>query len=156
MPVRKLVRRSVIATLVALPLLASPAAAQARGQRGQQAPSQPAVTAENVSLVYEREVFTYQGTNRRDPFRPLTSSDQAGPRFENLTLQGIIYSTGQGRSLALLADTDGRVFRVRVGDVVGNSRVVEVGPLRVVLAVEDFGQVRQEMLELKKREGADQ
>ena len=100
-------------------------------------------------------MFTYTGENRRDPFRPLTAQDELGPSFEALSLQGIIYSTGRGRSVALLGDSDGRIHRVRVGDVVGNSRVIEIGPMRVVLAVENFGTVRQEILELPTRGGTD-
>lgn len=124
--------------------------------RAQQAGSQEAAGGEGgVTLVYEREVYSYGGANRRDPFMPLTGDNEMGPRFESLTLQGIVYSTGRGRSVALLADGSGRVHRVRVGDVVGNSTVVEIGPLRVVMAVENFGTIRQEMLELKKDQGAD-
>jgi hypothetical protein len=144
---------------LALALVAAvcaPAAARAQqpqGQAGGQG-AQAAPTGE-ITLVYEREVYTYRGENRRDPFRPLTDDDAMGPRFEELVLQGIIYSTGRGRSVALLGDGNNRIYRVRVGDVVGNARVVEIGPLRVVLAVENFGTIRQEMLELPKRGGAD-
>lgn len=124
-------------------------------QRGQQQDTPATATAESITLVYEREVYTYDGDNRRDPFRPLSSMEDMGPRFEMLSLQGIIYATGQGRSVALLGDADGRVHRVRIGDVVGNSRVIEIGPMRVVLAVENFGTIRQEILELPRRGGSD-
>lgn len=136
-------------------LLTSAAAGSAQAQ--QQGPAQevPQGAATGVQLIYEREVFAYSDRGRRDPFHPLTDDDESGPRFEELALQGVIYSTGQGRSVALIGDASGRVYRVRVGDVLGNSRVVEIGPLRVVLAVENFGTIRQEMLELKKRGGAD-
>lgn len=116
----------------------------------QDAASAPPDTA-TVQLVYEREVFSYEDRSRRDPFRPLTDGDAIGPRYEDLTLQGVIYSTGRGQSLALIGDATGRVYRVRVGDRVGNSRVLEIGPLRVVLAVENFGVVRHAMLELQQR-----
>lgn len=142
------------ATLVlgfaALALLADAAAAQ---QPAQPAPGRPGGTPE-LKLIYEREVFTYRGASRRDPFVPLTNENQMGPRFESLQLRGIIYSTARRGSVALLADGDGRVFRARVGDVIGNSTIVEIGPLRVVLAVENFGSIRQEMLELQKNQGA--
>lgn len=122
----------------------------------QQPPGQPAgQAAANLTLVYEREVYSYRPEGRRDPFRPLTDEDEMGPRFEALSLRGIIYATGRGRSVALLADGEGRVHRVRVGDTVGNSRVIEIGPLRVVLSVENFGSMRQEILELPTRGGTD-
>lgn len=120
----------------------------------QQRPGQQGQASREVTLVYEREVFSYPGSARRDPFLPLTDENGMGPRFESLSLQGIIYSTGRGRSVALLADGDGRVYRARVGDVVGNATVVEIGPLRVVMAVENFGVIRQEMLELQRNQGA--
>lgn len=125
-------------------------------QAGAQQDTSSTATAESITLVYEREVYVYDGDNRRDPFRPLSSADEMGPRFEMLSLQGIIYATGQGRSVALLGDADGRIHRVRIGDVVGNSRVIEIGPTRVVLAVENFGTIRQEILELPRRGGSDQ
>lgn len=140
----------ILVASLAAALIPAGAAAQAGGAK--QAP--PATTdASKLTLVYDREVYSYHGSGRRDPFHPLTDDDDAGPRFEELSLQGIIYSTGPGKSLALLSDIAGRVHRVRVGDVLGNTRVVEIGPLRVVFAVEDFGNVRQEMLELKRSGG---
>lgn len=110
---------------------------------------------QEITLVYEREIYTYSGENRRDPFRPLTGENEMGPRFEALSLRGIIYSTGQGRSVALIADADGRIYRVRVGDMVGNARVIEIGSARVVMAVDNFGTIRQEILELPTRRGTD-
>lgn len=110
---------------------------------------------QEITLVYEREVYTYSGENRRDPFRPLTGENEMGPRFEALSLRGIIYSTGQGRSVALIADADGRIYRVRVGDMVGNARVIEIGSARVVMAVDNFGTIRQEILELSTTRGTD-
>lgn len=131
-----------------------PASAEAQ-QPGTPAQA-PGAEARNLTLVYDREVFTYRGQNRRDPFRPLTSqSGDLGPRFEALSLQGIVYSTGRGRSVALLNDSDGRVYRVREGDLVGTTRVIEIGPSRVVLAVDNFGTIRQEILELATKEGTD-
>jgi Tfp pilus assembly protein PilP len=123
-------------------------------QQPQQPPGQ-GQAATGLTLIYEREVYTYRGQNRRDPFRPLTDLDEMGPRFESLSLRGIVYATGRGQSVALLTDREDRVFRVRVGDMVGNSRIIEIGPTRVVLAVENFGTIRQEILELPARGGTD-
>ena len=108
-----------------------------------------------VTLVYEREVFTYTGSERRDPFEPPTGDNQMGPRFQELSLQGIVYSNVPGRSVAVLQAGGDRVLRARVGDVIGNSRVIEIGPTRVVMAVENFGTIRQEILELPQRGGAE-
>jgi Tfp pilus assembly protein PilP len=127
--------------------------AQQPDQHVQQEVERALPSAAEVTLVYEREVYLYRPGGRRDPFRPLTDDDEMGPRFERLSLQGIIYSTGRGASVALMGDGTGRVHRVRQGDVLGNARVVEIGPARVVMAVEVFGTTRQEILELQRRGG---
>lgn len=143
--------RTTTLMLVALALVVAAAASDATAQQAEETTQTPAA---EVRLVYDREIFSYRAAGRRDPFRPLTDDDELGPRFEQLALQAIIYSTGADRSVALLGDGTGRVYRVRVGDVLGNARVVEIGPMRVVMAVETFGTVRQEMLELQRRGGA--
>lgn len=127
------------------------------GVMAQQQPGPPAGPGpgQQITLVYEREVFTYRGGGRRDPFEPLTGENQMGPRFEELSIQGIIYSRVPGRSVALLTGAQDQVHRVRVGDVLGNTRVIEIGPTRVVMAVENFGAIRQEILEMPQRGGAD-
>jgi len=141
------VSRWPIHLVLALALAAAPAAAQ------QPAQQQAGKSDKDVNLSYAREVFTYPAAQRRDPFLPLTDETGVGPRFEDLSLQGIMYSPVRGQSVALLTAGD-RIFTVHPGDVVGNSRVVEIGPTRVVFAVNNFGTVRQEMLELKRKEGA--
>lgn len=138
----------VLAVTAALPGEAA-AQQEEQGQAGGQQAATPQIT-----LVYEREVYLYRGAGRRDPFQPLTGDAEMGPRFEELTLQGIIYATGRGRSVALIRDSSGRIHRARVGDLIGNSRVIEIGPARVIMAVENFGNIRQEMLELPTRGGA--
>lgn len=150
-----------VAVLLAGAAHAVPLEAQQQRAGSQPGARQPAQAASQatpegeLTLVYEREVFAYSSQNRRDPFRPLTDQNAMGPRFESLSLQGIIYSTGRGRSVALISDPDGRIYRVRVGDMVGTSRIIEIGPLRVVLAVENFGTIRQEILELPTTRGTD-
>ncbi len=139
-------RRVLLMVTVALLLAPVLAVFAQQGQRTRGA---------EVTLVYEREVFTYQGEERRDPFLPLTQENQMGPRFQELSLQGIIYSSVPGESVVVLRAGSDRVLRARVGDVVGNSRVIEIGPTRVVMAVENFGTIRQEILELPQRGGAE-
>ncbi|MDX1674560.1 MAG: hypothetical protein R3314_07200, partial [Longimicrobiales bacterium] len=55
----------------------------------QGAQQRPGASGDQITLVYEREVFEYRGAERRDPFEPLTQDNQMGPRFQELTLQGI-------------------------------------------------------------------
>ncbi|HEY8485501.1 MAG TPA: hypothetical protein VIL13_12885 [Longimicrobiales bacterium] len=103
-------------------------------------------------LIYEREMFVFPVVpGRRDPFTPLTGANELGPRFEDLSLRGIIYSPAPGQSVALVATKNGKVYRIRRGDVVGNARVLEIGQSRVVFAVNNLGVVRQAVLELKRK-----
>lgn len=140
------------AALLALALLPGDVVAQ---QGGDAQAAQSGERSQQITLVYEREIFSYRGGGRRDPFEPLTDDNEMGPRFEELSLQGIIYSRA-GQSVALLRGGEDRVFRVRVGDVIGNTRVIEISPTRVVMAVENFGSIRQEILEMPQRGGAEQ
>jgi hypothetical protein len=141
------ISRAGFALLVVV-AIAAPAAAQGPP------PGPPKPPVPEPTLVFDREVFTYHTQARRDPFTTLVGKAGLGPRFEELTLKGIIYS-GE-HSVALLTDAIAKkVYRARKGDVVGNARVVEIGADRVIFAVENFGQYRQEVIELKRKpEGA--
>lgn len=142
-------RRTYALIPVALALAgAVPASAQQPGQEGE------------VELVFEREIFTYPAYERANPFAPLVG-DASGPRFEDLRLLGIIHSPDPDRSVVLFGaggggnQQSGRTFRVRRGDVLGNTRIVEVQPTRVIVEVEEFGVTEQHVMELRKRvEGA--
>ncbi|MCI0432399.1 MAG: pilus assembly protein PilP [Gemmatimonadetes bacterium] len=117
----------------------------------------PAVESGEIQLMFEREVFTYPGDNRRDPFKSLAESEGMGPLFDDLSLRMIIHSPVAGQSVALVADGGKKVYRLRRGDVIGNATVVDITATRVVFNVEDFGNRRQEVLDLKaqtKKEGA--
>lgn len=143
----RVIRGILLAVLVsALPQVAH--AQEGEGDDGQ------AEEDGEIDLVYEREVFDYPAATSRDPFLALTR-DGAGARLEDLTLKGIIYSPGA--SVALLVDGDGGKYRLRSGDIVGNARVVEIRRSQVRFAVEDFGVVHQEVLELQRTrsEGAE-
>lgn len=102
-----------------------------------------------AKLVFDREVYSYTGAPRRDPFKPLVGKESLGPLFEDLKLKGIIYSSDAGRSIVLVEDGSKRMYRLRRGDLVGNSRVVEITPLLVRFAVENFGNIRYQVLELR-------
>jgi hypothetical protein len=104
----------------------------------------PKTTGDPV-LMFEREVFTYQGRSRRDPFKPLTGAE--GPLFEDLKINVILYSPNPAESVVLLSDNTNKQYRVKRGDTVGNCcTVVDIGPARIVFSVVDFGIRRQEVL----------
>lgn len=141
----KLTRYAMAASLVviaALPLYGqAPAPAAPAAAPG----SQP-----EPKLAFDREVFAYPAEGRRDPFKPLLGGPgSSGPLFADLALRGIIFSPDARRSVALVQVGGRRTFRLRRGDIIGNARVLEIQPLRVRFAVENFGTVRNEVLELR-------
>lgn len=135
-----------------------PGVAVAQAPTGQGAPPDRA-RPDSVELRAEREVFAYPSFDRRNPFKPLTGAE-GGPRFEQMKLTGIIYSSEAGRSVATLAagggteiteagsrQIRGRSARLRAGERWGNVRIVAIRQDRIVVDVEEFGLAeRREML----------
>jgi hypothetical protein len=124
-------------------------------QEGQDPPPQaPEAAGDTVQLVFEREVFTYPSQARRNPFRPLTDGGDAGPRFEQLVFLGAISSADPGGSVALLGirtgGPDGPTYRMRVGQSIGNTRIIEIRPRQLIVEVEEFGLRERRTLELQR------
>ena len=133
----------LVATAAAVPAQAQQAAAP-------QTPEAPAAVAMpgDPRLIFEREVFSYPGRARRDPFMPLTGQN-AGILFSDVTLHMILFDENPGRSIVAVSDAANKQYRLRRGDSIGNATVVDIGRTRVVFSVSDFGIRRQEVLELK-------
>jgi len=132
------------------------------GAEAQQTPVEAAgLPGDTIELVFEREVFTYPAFERRNPFRPLTGVDAVGPRFEDLVLMGRILSSNPATSIALVGarppGTSGQqaaqTYRLRVGDVLGNTRILEIREQVVLVEVEEFGLRETRILELQRGTG---
>lgn len=141
-----------------LVLSVQPLAAQDPQEQAPPGEGQRAEGPDSITLVFEREIFIYPQYQRRDPFEPLTSGDEAGPRFEELQLLGIMYSSDPGGSVALLgprADQTQdpaavRTYRVRSGDRLGNIRILQIQETRIVVEIEEFGMREQRIMELPR------
>lgn len=133
-----------------LALLALAGAAPASAQQAPAPETPPAtiVQGNEPQLVFEREVFSYPGRARRDPFMPLTGQN-AGILFADLKLHMILFDDNPSRSIVAVSDAANKQYRLRRGDTVGNATVVDIGRTRVVFSVNDFGIRRQEVLEMK-------
>ena len=130
----------------------------ARGQEAAAPPPPP----DSTVLVFSREVFTYPTYERRNPFTPLIAGDIAGPRFEELSLLGIVYYDNPELSVALFGSGNrggpdpagtgetSETYRAHTGEVLGNMRVIEIQPTRVIVEVEDFGLTEQRVMELPR------
>lgn len=127
---------------------------------------QPPQSRANTELVFEREVFSYPSFTRRNPFLPLEGT-AGGPRFEQLTLIGIMHSPDPGSSVAVistgsvtvaedgsLSGTEGDAYYLRVGQSIGNTTIVEIRRDAVVVDVEVFDAVERNIMNfVSSREG---
>lgn len=155
--------------LVALGLAAAAIVAvptSARAQTPAPEGAQPPPPAEETELVFEREVFQYPSFTRPNPFVAL-DDDSAGPRFEQLSVIGIMYSQNPSASVAVVSTggvsvaedgtvspVEGDAYYLRVGQRIGNVTIVEIHPERVVVDVEEFGLMdRRTLVFNSRREG---
>jgi hypothetical protein len=134
-----------------------PAAMAARTDSTMQQSTDQSAWADSVRKAKEtemsRESFAYSGGSR-DPFVSLLNLAKTGPEVADLQLVGIYRNmrTPSG-SVAVFRERDGgKRHRLRAGDQLGRSRLVEIRERDVVFMIEDFGFERQETLSLRKQE----
>ena len=119
--------------------------------------SQDTAAADSVQKAREmdmsRETFAYSGA-ARDPFNSLLNMAKNGPELADLQLVGIYQNLrAPSASLAVFREKDGgKRHKLRAGDQVGRSRLVQIRERDVVFMIEDFGFERQETLSLRKQE----
>ena len=104
-------------------------------------------------MEMSRETFAYSGASR-DPFNSVLNMAKSGPELADLQLVGIYQNlrTANG-SVAVFREKDGgKRHKLRAGDQVGRSRLVQIRERDVVFTIEDFGFERQETLSLRKQE----
>ena len=146
--------------------LAAPAADSTKPAAAMAAPAQSqAVVASNDSMVWadsvrkakeiemSRETFSYGGA-ARDPFNSLLNMAKNGPELADLQLVGIYQNLRTpSSSVAVFREKEGgKRHKLRAGDQVGRSRLVQIRDRDVVFMIEDFGFERQETLSLRKQE----
>jgi hypothetical protein len=136
--------------------------------QGQEPP--PAQPQAEPELVFEREVFEYPSFPRSNPFVPQSASRGGGPRFERLTLTGIIWDPDPTFSVAVLTTgavsvapdgtvtfAPGEAYNAKVGQRIGNTTIREIQRDRVVVDVEEFGLTdRRTMFIASRRQGGTQ
>jgi hypothetical protein len=100
-----------------------------------------------VSL--NREVFSYDAGDRRDPFISLMRSGDLRPMLSDLRLTTVLYDATGQNSIAVMRDQSTKdQYRVRVGMTLGRMRVTAIQPKQVVFTIEEVGFSRQEALAL--------
>jgi hypothetical protein len=155
------------APVTAMPAAAPAAAAAAPGATLATAPAaqadssaaqaQDPAYADSVQKAKEmemtRETFAYSGA-ARDPFSSLLNMAKDGPELADLQLVGIYQNLQTpSASVAVFREKDGgKRHKLRAGDQLGRSRLVQIRDRDVVFTIEDFGFERQETLSLRKQE----
>ena len=134
-----------------------PAAVAARKDSSMQQSTDQSAWADSVRKAKEtemsRETFAYSG-GTRDPFVSLLNLAKTGPEVADLQLVGIYRNMRNASgSVAVFREREGgKRHRLRAGDQLGRSRLVQIRERDVVFMIEDFGFERQETLSLRKQE----
>lgn len=102
-----------------------------------------------ATAVFNREVFTYDGAGRRDPFLSLLSTGELRPAFSDLKLVAVAYDPTGRKSVAVMRDVSTKdQYRVKVGQTLGRMRVAQIHPKSVTFTIDEFGYSRQDVLTL--------
>ena len=167
-------KRSISFALVFVASLASGASAQVRAQAAPRPNAKTAVKPATTSapqppppdarkpaaataplpavdtaprVLINREVFSYDGEGRRDPFVSLLTTSDLRPLLTDLKLVAVAFDPRGQNSVAVLRDiTSKDQYRVRVGQTIGRMRVAAIQEKAVIFTIEEFGYSRQEIL----------
>jgi Tfp pilus assembly protein PilP len=97
-------------------------------------PPAPVAPAPAPAPPAEREIPTYETRGRRDPFETLEVREGAsGPLVAAAKLTGIV--RGEQGPLALVETGDGLGYILKLGDTLGDGRLIEVSRDSVVFSV---------------------
>ena len=102
-----------------------------------------------ATATFNREVFSYDGAGRRDPFLSLLSTGELRPSFTDLKLVAVAYDPTGRKSVAVMRDVSSKdQYRVKVGQTLGRMRVAQIHPKSVTFTIDEFGYSRQDVLTL--------
>lgn len=158
------VSQSKVATPPAGQTKAAPPAVQTKAPapgatKGAPAPAAPGAAAQKPNVIRDtvaalprlmmREVFSYDGAGRRDPFLSLLTTADLRPTLSDLKLLMTVVDE-PGRSVALLMDSHAKKQQsVRVGTKLGRMRVTSIRADAVIFTIEEFGMNRRDSLLLR-------
>ena len=100
-----------------------------------------------TEITIQREVFNYERSGRRDPYKSLMSSSDVRPLLSDLRLTAVAFDPDGNNSVAILRDSYSKQqYRIRVGQQLGRLRVAAIHQKTVQFSIEEFGFNRQETL----------
>lgn len=93
----------------------------------------PAAATSAVPELPAPPLPKYEAGGRRDPFEPPDVREGSGPAVASAKLTGIV--RGPAGPLVLVETAEGLGYILRPGDTLGEGRLLEVGPDRVVFSI---------------------
>ncbi|HET9951045.1 MAG TPA: hypothetical protein VFS09_04550 [Candidatus Eisenbacteria bacterium] len=112
------------------------------------------------NTLFQREQYVYQTAGRRDPFQSLLdgrfesqSGDGALVDVGDIHLVGIMW--GSSDKFALVEDSRGRGFVLRVGDPVVNGYIAGISKTELQVVQNAFGDSQTVTIQLKSKEEGD-
>lgn len=140
--------------------LPAPAVAAVPGAPGAVVAGAPAIETPkslDASVLFQREQYTYTGDGRRDPFQSLLdgkfqgSGDGALVDVGDIHLVGIMW--GAADKFALVEDSRGRGYVLRVGDPVVNGYISGISKTELQIVQNAFGESQSMSIKLQPKEG---
>ena len=112
----------------------------------------------DASVLFAREQYVYTSANRRDPFQSLLdgkfqseSGDGSLVDVGDIHLVGVMW--GSSDKFALVEDSRGRGFVLRVGDPVVNGYISGITKSEIQVVQNAFGDTQMLSIQLKPKEG---
>jgi len=111
----------------------------------------------DASVLFHREQYTYTSEGRRDPFQSLLDGKFQGTGDGQLVDVGDIHLVGimwgAADKFALVEDSRGRGFVLRVGDPVVNGYISGISKTELQIVQNAFGESQSMSIKLQKKEG---
>ena len=124
--------------------------AEAAGTVATSSASPVRVSSIPTQITIDREVFSYAGTSRRDPYLSLMTTTEIRPLLSDLRLTAIAFDPAGNNSVAILRDVvTKQQHRVKVGQQLGRLHVASIKVKSVVFTIDEFGFNRQETLQVR-------
>jgi hypothetical protein len=116
---------AVVVTAESLGLAGTADAQSAAARRVTTPPAPPQAEGVEIPRSYERK-------GRRDPFQPIEAAQAGEPAVAAARLKGILRG---GAPRVLVETPDGIGYILRLGDALGEGRLIEIGAESVVFSV---------------------
>jgi len=102
----------------------------------------------NRPLIYTRTYYSYRVSKKHDPFQPLIAEGEEGGgiSLSTLVLTGILWNNQQ--SVAVMEDSRGMGYPLRVGDSIAGAKLVAIRRDAVVFRVRQYGEIHSVVKEL--------